>query len=256
MISAVIVNYNQSEKLIKCIQSVRGLADEILVIDLESDDDSVEMVRKEGARVISHQRVEYVELIRDFSISQSKGEWILILDPDEIVKEKLKDKLKVLTGQSDYVAINIPRKNIFFDKWISHTNWWPDRHIRFFKKDAVRWDKKIHSYPIVNGQVLNLPQDEKLAIEHFGYDNIADFIKRQNKYSSIDAKNRFDKGIRFNWALFLWWPTREFLARFIKHKGFLDGLIGFFLTFLMMFYQLSVAIKLWEMEKSEQLKIK
>ncbi len=250
MISIVLVTFNEAEKLQNCLENLIGFSDEVVIIDLGSTDESEKLGIKYGAKIYKHDFVDFVEEVRNYAISKAKGDWILVLDPDEIITDSLKDKLKEIIS-SDYSAVNIPRKNIFFGKWIAHTNWWPDRHIRFFKKGKVTWSKKIHSYPKVNGTIINLEAKEGLAIVHFGYQSIEEFMDRQNRYSSIEAQNLFDSGVKFSWPLFFWKPVREFLVRFIRHRGFLDGFYGFALTVLMMIYQLQVMIELWEKEQTK-----
>ncbi len=249
MISVTIVCFNEAEKLEKCLKSLIGFADEIIILDLGSSDESREIAQKYGAKVLRHEFVLYVESVRNFAISKTTGDWILVLDPDEVLTSALKEELKQITKENKYDAVNIPRKNIFFGKWISHTNWWPDKHIRFFRKNKVSWDNKIHSYPVTQGKILEVSAKEELAIIHYGYDNISHFIDRQNRYSEIESKERYEEGERFSWGKFFWWPTREFLVRFIKHQGYLDGFYGFTLTFLMMVYKITVLVKLWEQDK-------
>lgn len=252
MISVVLVNLNEAGKLERCFKSLKGFVDETVVLDLGSRDRSIAVCKEFGAKVFEHPFVSFVEKVRNFAVSKAGGDWILVLDPDEMIGEKLKDRLKQIIDEDKFTAVNIPRKNIFFGKWIAHTNWWPDKHVRFFKKGVISWNDEIHEYPKVSGKILNLEAKEDLAIVHLGYESISEFIDRQNRYSTIKAKNLYDSGSRFSWALFLWEPFREFLTRFIKHKGFLDGFHGFALTILMMVYQLQVMIKLWEMEKQKR----
>lgn len=252
MISAVIVNFNQADKLKDCLQSIRNFADEIVVIDLGSTDDSEEITKKFGGKFIPHKFEPYVELVRNDAISYARGGWILVLDPDETITADLSSKLKEVSQNERYVAVNIPRKNIFFNKWIAHTNWWPDRHVRFFKKQTVVWSDQIHLYPQVNGDILDLEAKEELAIIHHGYSSIRQFIDRQNRYSTIEAENRHKTGEKFSWINLFWWPKREFLVRLIKHQGYLDGFHGFALTILMMIYRLMVVIKMWELEKDKK----
>lgn len=249
MISTVIVTYNEGDKLKDCLKSLMGKVDEIVIVDLGSTDKTLQVAKEFKANIYTHQRVEYVELIRDFAISKAKGDWILVLDPDERITPALWDRLKYVVQEDKYSAVNIPRKNIFFGSWIAHTNWWPDKHVRFFMKGKVKWGDKIHHYPLVEGNILNLPAKEELAIEHHGYSSVEQFINRQNRYSQIEALNLYQSGERFSWLNFFHRPFREFLVRFIKHRGFLDGFYGFALTYLMMVYQLQVAIALWELER-------
>lgn len=249
MISTVVICFNEAEKLQRCLKSVEDFSDELVVVDLGSLDNSIEVARKFGAKVFRHQFVSFVELARDFAISKASEDWILVLDPDEEIGKDLREKLKEVVKKQAFTAVNIPRKNIFFGKWIAHTNWWPDRHIRFFKKGKVSWSDKIHSYPRVEGEALNLEAREDLAILHLGYQSINEFILRQNRYSGIEAKNLYDQGIRFSWPSFFWKSAREFLVRFLRHRGFLDGFYGLALTILMMIYQMTVLVKLWELER-------
>lgn len=251
MISTVIISYNEAEKLDSCLKRIKDFADEIILIDLSSTDETDKIAKKYKAKIFKHELVPYVELVRNYAVSKASNEWILVLDPDEIVPNSLKNYLKEIAQKDEFEAVNIPRKNIFFGKWISHSNWWPDRHIRFFKKGKINWDEQIHKYPSILGKVATPPAKEDLAIWHYGYKTIDEFIERQNRYSSITALNLHDNGIKFSWRLFFWKPTREFLVRFIKHLGFLDGFLGLILTFLMMVYQLEVMIKLWELENQK-----
>ncbi len=251
MISAVVTSYNEAKKLENCLNSVKDFADEIILIDLFSNDETNDVCKKFKVKVFKHKQVPYVELIRNFAISKASGSWILILDPDEIIGESLKERLKEMTKRDEFDAVNIPRKNIFFNKWIRHTNWWPDKHIRFFKKGKVEWETRLHSYPKVSGEILELESREDLAIMHYGYDNIREFIDRQNRYSEIEAEQALEKGEKFSEINFFWWPVREFLVRYIKHAGFLDGIYGFSLSFLMAVERITVQTKIWEKEQKE-----
>lgn len=251
MISAVIVTYNEQEVLKNCLDSIVNICDEIIVVDLGSNDQTLKIAKQYRVKIFSHRKVDYVEMVRDFAISKTRGDWILVLDPDERMTSTLWDRLADIILEDKYAAVNIPRKNIFFGRWITHTNWWPDWHIRFFKKGKVKWSERIHVYPTVEGNIFNLPPKEELAIYHYGYNTIKEFVDRQNRYSSIEAKNLYDSGKKFSWTNFFWRPVREFLIRFVRHLGFLDGFLGLSLTFLMMIYQLEVMIKLWELEQKK-----
>jgi len=245
-ISAVINTYNEAEKLKDCLDSINGLVGEIVIVDMGSKDKTLEMARKYGAKILKHELVPYVELIRNWGVEKAAGDWILVLDPDERIPKTLSQKLKSIVQEGKFGAVSIPRKNIIFTKWIRHTNWWPDYQIRFFKKGEVSWGNRIHSAPVVKGRILKLPAREELAIEHLNYDSVSQFLERQNRYSEISAQNRFEEGERFSWKNFFWKPTRVFLQRYIRHAGFLDGFYGLALSFLAFYSQLSEEVKLWE----------
>ena len=245
-ISVVVNTHNEAEKLEDCLQSIRQLANEIVVVDMESTDESVAVAKKFGAQVYQEKLVPYVELIRNESVRKAKSDWILVLDPDERIPTALARELKKVVKEDEFEAVNIPRKNIIFGQWIKHTNWWPDRQVRFYKKGKVIWNDKIHLYPQVKGRVIDLPVKEELAIEHLNYENVAEFLSRQNRYSEILAQNYFDEGQRFSWFNFFWRPKRVFLQRYLRHLGFLDGFHGLALTILAVISQFATEVKLWE----------
>lgn len=249
MISAVIVSHNEAKKLKKCLRNVVNWADEVVVVDLESTDNTQSVVSQFKCKFIKHKFVPYVELVRNFAISQCAGDWILVLDPDERLPKTLKINLKRYARSHRRGILNIPRMNYFFGRWIKHTNFWPDKQIRFFSRGDVKWHEEIHSYPQTKYQPIQVPSKTRYSIFHFGYDNFFDFIERQNRYSSIRAREKYRAGHRFSYRSFFYQPLREFLARYIKHRGFLDGKRGLFLTLNLMLYHCFVEWKLLELHR-------
>lgn len=247
MISAVIVSHNEAKKLKKCLRNIANWADEIVVVDLESTDNTAEIVSQFKCKFIRHKFVPYVELVRNFAISQCSKQWILVLDPDERLPKTLKINLKRYARYHQRGVLNIPRMNFFFGRWIRHTNFWPDRQIRFFSKGDVTWLEKIHSYPQTKLKPTQVPNKAKYSIFHFGYDSFFDFIDRQNRYSTIRAQEKYLAGDKFSYRSFFYHPLKEFLARYIKHRGFLDGKQGIFLTLNLMLYHCFVEWKLLEL---------
>ncbi|MDP2649590.1 MAG: glycosyltransferase family 2 protein [bacterium] len=256
-ISVVINTYNEPEKLTGCLESVKDFADEIVIVDMGSNDATLEIAEKYKAKVYPHELLPYVEPARNFGISKATGKWILVLDPDERISKTLAEKLREIVKDDDADVVQIPRKNIIFGKWLRHTNCWPDYHARFFKKGKVTWTDTIHAALEVRGtmkaegKVFKLDPLESLAIEHLNYDNINQFLERQNRYSEMSVKNRFEKGEKFSWKNFFWKPKRVFLQRYIRHAGFLDGFCGFAFSYLVAYSQLAEEVKLWEKEKAK-----
>ncbi len=212
-ISAVINTLNEEKNIERAIKSL-SFVDEILVCDMYSDDKTVEIAKKLGAKIVYHKRTGYVEPARNFAISKVTGDWVLILDADEEITEKLAKELREMANKplvSDYVRI--PRKNIIFGRWMRASKWWPDYNIRFFKKGNVKWSGKIHIPPDVTGQGLDLPEKEELAILHHHYDDISQFVDRLNRYTTIQAKELVKSGYKFSWQDLIIKPTGEFLGR-------------------------------------------
>ena len=245
-ISVVINTLNEEKNITRAIKSI-SWADEILVCDMHSDDRTVEIAKKLGAKVVYHKKTSYVEPARNFVISKASGDWILILDPDEEVPETLSERFKQIaktTKQIDYISI--PRKNIIFNKWMKASMWWPDYQIRFFRKGKVEWSDKIHRPPKTWGEGLVLEEQARWAIIHYNYQTIDQFLNRMNRYTTIEAKDLKNSGYKFRWSDLIQKPLSEFLSRFFANKGYHDGLHGLALSLLQAFSLLVVYLKVWE----------
>lgn len=256
-ISVVINTFNEEKNIERAVNSVKW-ADEILICDMHSDDNTLAIAKKLGVRVVSRQRSEYVEPARNFAISKASNEWVLVLDPDEEVTETLRKRLIEIASkmqQIDYVRI--PRKNLIFGKWMQASMWWPDLNIRFFKKGKVEWSNEIHRPPKTIGTGLDLPSEEKLAITHHNYQTISQFITRMDRYTTVEAKQLFKQNYELRWQDLIEKPLSEFLSRFFANRGYQDGLHGLALSLLQAYSFLIVYLKVWEnynfIEKTLQL---
>lgn len=257
-ISVLINTLNQENHIEKAINSVKW-ADEIIVCDMESEDKTVDLAKKLGAKVISHQRLDFVEPARNFAISKASNDWILILDPDETIGDSLAKRLKEVASKMreiDYVRI--PRKNLIFGKWMKASGWWPDLNIRFFKKGKVEWTNRIHRPPKTQGEGIDLDEKEEFAIIHHHYQSISQFLERMIRYTKAQAEELVKDGYVFDWKDLIRKPLSEFLGRFFAQKGFEDGLHGLVLSLLQAFSFLIVYLRVWEMEiyKTEEINLK
>lgn len=220
-----------------------------------STDKTVEIAKKLGAKVFYHKNIGFVEPARDFAVSKAEGDWVLVLDADEEISAKLSEHLKKIVELNNCDFVNIPRKNIIFGKWMHASMWWPDLLTRFFKKGAVVWSNEIHRPPVANGVGFTLPNEEELSIIHYNYKSVSEFLIRMDKYSTIQAKEIFDKGEKFIWKDLISKPLNEFLSRFFAHRGFEDGVHGLALALLQSFSFIIVYLKLWELEKFKEEKL-
>ena len=245
-ISIVINTLNEDRDIKRAIKSVKW-ADEVVVCDMHSNDKTVEIAKKLGAKIVSHKRLDYVEPARNFAISKAANEWILVLDPDEEIPESLKERLMEIASKMDQIDyVRLPRKNVIFGKWMKGAMWWPDYNVRFFKKGKVLWTDEIHRPPETEGKGLDLSADEGLAIIHHNYQTIFQFIERMNRYTTVEAEELKKQGYKFNWQDLFDKPLNEFLSRFFANRGFEDGLHGLALSMLQAFSFLIVYLKVWE----------
>lgn len=250
-ISVVINTFNEEQHIERALNSVKW-ADEVVVCDMHSDDKTVQIAKRQGAKVIYHERLGYVEPARNRAIKEATGDWLLILDADEAVEPDLAEKLKSIaaTDQADFVEI--PRQNWIFGKWIKQSFWWPDYHIRFYKKGMVTWQDEIHSKPLTKGRKLTLEAVTGLSLNHLHYQNVEQFINRMNRYTSIQAADLDKTGYKFDWTDLISKPLSEFLSRFFAHRGYLDGAHGLGLGLLQAFSFVVVYLKVWQIQKFKE----
>lgn len=248
-ISAVLVVKNEAKNLERCLSSVKNLVDEIVVVDEESADNTLEIAKNFTEKVFVHESVGFVEPARNFSIEKATGDWVLILDADEEIEKGLFTKLKNIAeeGKADYVLI--PRKNLSFGVWIKNTGWWPDYQIRFFKKGKVTWQDKIHSKPTTDGKQITLEPIEENAIIHHNYDSISQFLTKLDNYTTVEVSQSGND--EFEISNLIKNPTNEFISRYFSHKGYRDGIHGLVLSILMAFYIFVIEIKKWEKDGFE-----
>lgn len=249
-LSVVINTYNEEKNIQDCIKSVKDIAGEIVVVDMKSEDKTAVLAKGFGAKVYSIRQYGYVEPARNFAISKATGDWILILDADERVTRSLLKKIRLIIDKDECDIVQIPRKNIIFNKWIKHTFWWPDYQMRLFKKGKVKWSDAIHTQPEILGKVLALEPQKDNAIEHRNIkwyknaDGLFDMIKTYAKLTdfktSILNKSDLSPTDLFNYM------TGEFKFRFIQNDGFLDNMHGFILSKFMEFYRFAEIVYFWE----------
>ena len=248
-ISVVINTLNESKVLKRALESVKWV-DEIVVVDMHSEDDSLKIAKEYNAKTFLHKRLSFVEPARNFAVSKASNDWILVLDPDEEVIDSLRERLVEIASKMEQIDyVRIPRKNLIFGGWMHASMWWPDYNIRFFRKGKVEWSNKIHRSPDVSGEGIDLSADEKWAIIHHHYESISQFMERMERYTKVQAMELYEDGYKFTWHDLIRKPVSEFLSRFFANRGFEDGLHGLALSLLQAFSFIIVYLKVWEIEK-------
>lgn len=250
-ITAIVTTHNAAKTLPECLQSL-SFVDEIIVIDMESTDETRAIARKFHTKVLSIPPAEYVELIRNSSITEGTKPWILLVDPDETIPQRLQQKLVSLIDDSrtQISAYKIARKNLVFGAWIKHSGWWPDYQVRFFKRGSVSWSGVIHKQPSVNGAVGVIDASSELAIEHTNYSSLDEYFQRMMRYTQAEAGNKSEKSFSniTSDQLFVAFFS-DFFRRYYQDEGFRDGLHGTSLALLQSLYQVTTALRVWEKQQ-------
>lgn len=223
-ISGVIITYNEEEHLEKCLSSLIDVADEILVVDSYSTDRTKEICEKFNVRFVEHEFEGYIEQ-KNYALSLASHDYILSLDGDEALSDTLKDSiLKVKEDwQKDGYYSN--RMNNYCGQWIKHSDWYPDRKLRLFKKGSGEW-KGINphdSYTLKKGQSKGFLKGDLL---HWIYRDYKEHNQKVERFSTIAAEAYFKLGKKSSLLKIVWRPSWAFFKAYFLRLGFLDGLNG------------------------------
>jgi len=225
-LSTVIITYNESKKIERCIESIKSISDEIIVLDSFSTDNTVNLAQGLGAIIFKHQFLGYIKQ-REKSISFASNDLVLALDADEYIDSELRNEIISIKEKSSADCYKLNRLSSINGHWIRHGSWHPDRIVRLFHKEKITnggeppHDKII---PKKGSQVLKL----KGLLCHDAHDSKADRIDAIRNHSRVAAETKFAKGVRSSipkkWIKTFWKFTSEYLLKL----GFLDGYYGWF----------------------------
>jgi glycosyltransferase involved in cell wall biosynthesis len=253
-ISVVLNTLNEEQRLPYALRSVRDWADEIVVCDMHSDDRTREVAESFGAKVVLHERLTYADPARPFALSQATGDWILVLDADELVPQPLSRRLREIATSGEADAVSIPWSNYLLGEALGHTGWGPtqDAHVRFFRRGAVEARPDIHDFlhVVPGSRLLRLPAAEGMAMIHMNYTDVTQFVEKLNRYTSVEAEDALARGERGSPARAMRRSAREFLTRYLSLRGYRDGWRGFYLSALMAMYRLVTVAKLDELRRN------
>src|SRR3990167_11284054 len=243
-ISAIILTKNSEKMIPDCLRSLAWI-DETLVIDDESKDRTVQVARKNGARVLKTVGGSFSDR-RNYGAINAKGDWIFYIDSDERVTPGLKREVLKVTRSDNFGAYAIPRRNIIFGKEMKHCGLWPDYVLRLIKKEKFKgWRGELHEQPKVAGEIDHL----KSPLLHLKHKNIGGVIEKTNEWSEIEARLMFDAHHpKMNVLRFFSAGFREFILRMIVQAAFLDGVEGVIYALYQVFSRLISYTKLWEMQ--------
>jgi len=250
-VSVLIHTLNEARNIKNCLECVKW-ADDIVIIDMHSDDKTVEIAQAYTDRIFLHERLQYADPARKFGLAQAINEWVLVVDADELVPLKLRDKLLAIMKSGQYDAVAIPHCNYFFGHAMLGTGWGPlqDKHVRFFRQKFMTYGTKVHGFAELDSAArLYKITEADCAFIHFNYIAPEQFVEKLNRYTSIEAENAWSAHEPLNKSRVVRRVIREITKRFIKQKGYKDGFQGFLLACLMAGYQASAALKRLLMER-------
>ena len=228
-LSIAIITYNEADRISHCLKSAL-FADEIIIVDSFSRDNTVEIAQSFGCKVITQKWLGFSRQ-KQFAVDKCRHDWVFILDADERIPKETADKIKKITDSSEkrFSAYNFCRKNYLHKRWIKYCGWWPNRVTRLVNKKQGKFDgRPVHEKWICSGSVKKLD----LFIEHHSFRNYEDMINKMQAYSTLGARemNQQEKNIR-------WWSPIShglwmFFRTYILETGFMEGFDGFVISLL------------------------
>ena len=242
-VSVVISAFNAQDSFERSLKSV-GWASEIILVDNESTDNTVQLAKKFGAKIFSRKNNPMLNVNKNFGFEKAKSEWILSLDSDEEIPSATAREIEQAIKDTSSVGYWIPRKNIIFGKWIRHGLWWPDKQLRLFRRGRGKFPcKHVHEYLEVDGPTGEL----QVPFVHYNYTSVSQFIHKMDAlYTESEVKKHIESGYQISWMDAIRFPISDFVKVYFAQAGYKDGLHGLVLSSLQAFYSLVVFAKLWE----------
>jgi glycosyltransferase involved in cell wall biosynthesis len=229
-ISVVLITFNEAKRLEAALKSVQGLADEIVVVDSHSTDETARIARKYTDLVFERSWTNFADQ-KNFANAKATSPWILSLDADERVSPGLKEEILALKSSPEpaCAGFSIPRQVHYLGRWIRHSGWYPDRKVRLFRRDNARWEGDyVHEELVFEGSSVRLQS----PIHHFTYASIADHVARINKFSDLGAQKLYAGRKKCRLVHLVGWPFGRFFKSYVLKLGILDGFPGFVISVL------------------------
>lgn len=226
-ISAIIITKNAGATIRRCLESV-AWADETVVVDSGSSDDTPAICRELGAKFISTTDWPGFGPQKNRALEASSGDWVFNIDADEWVSAELRDEIRAtIDGADAAAAYAIPRRSSFCGRIMNHSGWWPDHVVRLFRRGSARFsDDRAHERLVVDGVTRRLRQ----PLMHEAITDMEQMLGKMNLYSSASARMLHERGRRASIATALLHGGWAFFRTYVLRRGFLDGREGFILA--------------------------
>lgn len=243
-LSVVVITKNEQENIRGCLETVRW-ADEIIVVDAESSDETVSHARDYTPHIFVRPWPGFGPQ-KNFGMEKVAGDWILLIDADERVPPELREEILRMAQESppEVTAYRIPRRNYFYGKWVRWGGAYPDYQIRLLRKGAGRYnDVAVHENLLITGSVGTLHQ----PLDHWTERTIADHFKKFDLYTTLASEERAKTRKTVWWGDFVFNPLATFFKMYMAKQGFREGIHGLILSVLASYYTFAKYTKLWEM---------
>lgn len=246
-LSLFIIAKNEGDKIAECIESAKGICNEIIVCDSGSTDNTAEIAKKLGAKVVQHDFIGFADQ-KNYALSQCTGDWALSLDADEVLTKELADEIANISDDTEYNGFEIHRVNYFLGERMNYSGLNNEYILRLIKVGSGQYKNVlVHEGLSISGKVGHL-NNEML---HYSYSDLENYFNKFNKYTSLAARDLMLKGQSFSLLGTIFRLPFEFFKRYFLKLGFLDGIRGFIWASCSTFYVLVKYMKLWDMQRED-----
>lgn len=246
-LSVTVITRNEAADIGEALASV-AWADEIVVVDSQSTDETTAIARQYTDRVVTREWPGYVAQ-KNHAASLASHDWILSLDADERVTPALAAEIGALmAGSPGAEAFRIPRVTFHLGRWVRTTDWYPDYQLRLYDRRAARWTgRHVHEAVAVDGKTGQLRGE----LEHYAYRDIADHLETIDRYTTLAARQMQENGRRAGLLQMAGHPPLAFLRNYLAHGGIRDGAAGFIISAMNAYYVFLKFAKLWELQRRD-----
>ena len=227
-LSCVIITFNEERNIGKCLESVKKVADEVVVIDSCSTDKTVEICKSYGARVIDHPFEGYIEQ-KNYALNHASNQYVLSLDADEALSDTLINSILLVKENWKCDGYTMNRLNNYCGKWIYHSGWYPDRKMRLFNKTKGSW-KGVNPHDVFTLESGTTQEFLKGNLEHFSFSTVEEHISREKQFANIAASALFKNGKKSGFIHVYMSPIFKFIRNYFLKLGFLDGYYGWVIS--------------------------
>jgi len=250
LLSVVIITYNEEQNIGRCIDSVKTVADEVVVLDSFSNDSTVAIARSKGAKVFQHPFTGYVAQ-KNKALEYASNDYVLSLDADEELNEELMASIGLLKDKKGFAfkAYKMNRCAFYCGKFIKHGAWYPETKVRLFDKRVVRWGGLDPHDKIVFPETMAVCPI-KGDILHYICDTVEEHVKRNDNFSTLAAQSMHRIGKKTNWLKIFASPTWFFLNDYFLRAGFLNGRQGWMIAIHQAKYHYLKYAKLYRLQKT------
>ena len=243
-VGVALIACNEAHRIDRCLESVRWADEIVVIVDDRTTDDTAARAHARGAQVVQRAFTDFSEQ-RNCAQDRLGTVWSMWMDCDEQAPPALAAEVRAAVADTRHAAFRAPRLNCMFGRWIRHGGWYPQHHIRLWRRDRARWAGRVHERPRVEGSIGTL----RTPMLHYSHATVADWVEKMARYTSVEADEQFEAGRRIGLVRGLLEAPAYAAYKYVWQQGWRDGGHGVALASLLGCYRLLRNLKWWDLQQ-------